>query len=78
MTTEIEWTDETWNPLRGCSRVSAGCVNCSAAREAWRHHGPGPASAGLVHWNSGGPKWTGAVRMITDKSIWHLLPIANG
>jgi protein gp37 len=25
--TGIEWTDATWNPLRGCSRVSEGCRN---------------------------------------------------
>ena len=24
----IEWTDETWNPVTGCSRVSPGCDNC--------------------------------------------------
>ena len=24
---KIEWTDATWNPLRGCSRVSEGCRN---------------------------------------------------
>lgn len=27
----IEWTDRTWNPLVGCSRVSEGCKNCYAA-----------------------------------------------
>lgn len=26
----IEWTEETWNPTVGCSKVSAGCVNCYA------------------------------------------------
>lgn len=30
MSTAIEWTDETWNPVVGCSRVSAGCKNCYA------------------------------------------------
>jgi protein gp37 len=24
-TTKIEWTDKTWNPVTGCSKVSAGC-----------------------------------------------------
>jgi len=28
--TKIEWTDHTWNPWIGCSRVSPGCVNCYA------------------------------------------------
>ena len=28
MPSSIEWTDETWNPVTGCSRVSPGCDNC--------------------------------------------------
>ncbi|MFQ5483535.1 MAG: DUF5131 family protein, partial [Nitrospinaceae bacterium] len=28
----IGWTDETWNPVTGCSKVSAGCKNCYAER----------------------------------------------
>ena len=28
----IEWTDETWNPVTGCTKVSAGCKNCYAER----------------------------------------------
>lgn len=28
--TGIAWTDATWNPLRGCSRVSEGCRHCYA------------------------------------------------
>ncbi len=28
--TSIEWTDETWNPLTGCTKISAGCTNCYA------------------------------------------------
>jgi len=30
----IEWTDATWNPSTGCTKVSAGCKNCYAEREA--------------------------------------------
>lgn len=33
MPTKIEWTDETWNPVTGCSKVSQGCKNCYAMRE---------------------------------------------
>lgn len=29
-TTKIEWTDKTWNPITGCSKISAGCANCYA------------------------------------------------
>ena len=28
MSSNIEWTDETWNPVTGCTRVSPGCDNC--------------------------------------------------
>jgi len=29
-TTKIEWTDRTWNPVTGCTKLSAGCVHCYA------------------------------------------------
>ena len=32
----IEWTESTWNPVTGCSKVSAGCANCYAERMATR------------------------------------------
>ncbi|WP_219836150.1 DUF5131 family protein [Paenibacillus sp. R14(2021)] len=34
--TKIEWTDMTWNPTTGCSKVSEGCKNCYAERMAKR------------------------------------------
>lgn len=34
--TGIEWTDATWNPVTGCSKVSPGCKNCYAERLALR------------------------------------------
>jgi len=34
--THIEWTESTWNPVTGCSKVSAGCLNCYAERMAKR------------------------------------------
>ncbi len=36
MSTKIEWAEETWNPIIGCSKISAGCMNCYAARMAKR------------------------------------------
>ncbi len=33
---EIEWTNSTWNPVTGCSKVSPGCKNCYAERMAKR------------------------------------------
>lgn len=35
----IEWTDSTWNPVRGCTKVSPGCVNCYAERFSERFRG---------------------------------------
>lgn len=32
MPTEIQWTDETWNPVTGCTRVSPGCAHCYIER----------------------------------------------
>ena len=29
-TTKIEWTDKTWNPVTGCTKISSGCANCYA------------------------------------------------
>ena len=36
--TGIEWTDTTWNPVTGCTKISSGCENCYAERfaERWR------------------------------------------
>src|SRR5436190_17033731 len=36
---DIEWTDATWNPVRGCVKVSPGCKNCYAERFAERFRG---------------------------------------
>ena len=31
--TEIEWTEATWNPVTGCTKVSQGCKHCYAERD---------------------------------------------
>src|SRR4051812_14284236 len=35
----IEWTDATWNPVTGCTKISAGCDNCYAERFSERFRG---------------------------------------
>jgi protein gp37 len=44
----IEWTDKTWNPTRGCERISPGCQHCYAEAMAHRFAGPGQPYDGLV------------------------------
>lgn len=59
----IEWTDATWNPVRGCSRVSAGCENCYAERQALRFSGVGQPFEGLVRKVNGHAAWTGKIEL---------------
>ena len=40
MATTIEWTDATWNPVTGCTKISAGCDHCYA--ESWAKRGGHP------------------------------------
>ena len=62
----IEWTDATWNPVRGCALVSPGCTNCYAMRQAHRAGGPGRAYEGLTQISKAGPVWTGKVRTVRE------------
>src|SRR6202045_3519660 len=38
-TSKIEWTDATWNPIRGCTLISPGCAHCYAQTFAERFRG---------------------------------------
>jgi protein gp37 len=38
-TSAIEWTDATWNPVRGCTKISPGCKHCYAETFAERFRG---------------------------------------
>lgn len=38
-TTQIEWTDATWNPVTGCTKITRGCDNCYAERFSERFRG---------------------------------------
>jgi protein gp37 len=62
----IEWTEMTWNPVRGCTRVSEGCRNCYAERMASRFAGDGMPYDGLAMITTSGPRWTNEVRTVPD------------
>lgn len=64
---KIEWTDATWNPVRGCTAVSPGCANCYAAEVASRFSGEGLPYDGLAKREKGQPaKWTGKIRLVAS------------
>jgi protein gp37 len=64
--TSIEWTDVSWNPIKGCSRISPGCKHCYAERHAGRFCN-GPVTAGPFHLyaerKTDGAHWTGKVAL---------------
>ena len=70
--TNIEWTDATWSPVRGCSRVSEGCRNCYAEKQAARiiscERGRGvPAGEGAYDGLlAKGGQWNGQVKLVPD------------
>lgn len=57
--TKIAWTDHTFNPWLGCTKVSAGCANCYAETLMDKRYG-------RVKWGKGNP------RVRTSKSNWNL------
>ena len=87
--TKIEWTHwpdglpgKTWNPVRGCSRVSEGCRNCYAERQAARFSNPDSGGMtdlgyepngdqgvfhGFARMTKDGPRWTGRVELVESK-----------
>jgi len=58
---------QSWNPVRGCSRVSEGCRHCYAERIAARFSGPGKVFEGFARRVAGTPRWTGKVELIPEK-----------
>ena len=61
---KIEWTESTWNPVRGCTRVSEGCRFCYAERIAARFSGEGMAYEGLAENTKAGPRWTQEIQIV--------------
>lgn len=67
--TGIEWTDATWNPTRGCTRVSEGCRHCYAEGVAYRFSGPGEPYEKLVQIGADGKRraqWNGNIRFVEE------------
>lgn len=70
---KIAWTDATWNPVLGCSKISPGCAKCYAIKESHRMAGnPNPkiraANEGLTRKLPNGKlDWTGVVRLIPER-----------
>lgn len=61
--THIEWTDATWNPVAGCSIVTAGCTHCYAMEMARRLEAMGVEKyAGLTRKTGKRTSWNGIVR----------------
>lgn len=57
--TSIEWTEQTWNPIVGCSIVSPGCTNCYAMKMAARIEAMGNQ-----------PRYAGTTRKVNGKAVW--------
>ena len=71
---QIEWTDSTWNPVAGCSIVSAGCKNCYAMEMGRRLEAMGMSKyAGLTQKAGERTVWNGVVR-----ETWKSLSIPYG
>jgi len=49
MPTKIEWTDETWNPITGCTPISEGCENCYCIRMFGRNLWDYDSTPGTFH-----------------------------
>jgi protein gp37 len=61
-TSDIEWTEATWNPVAGCSMISPGCTNCYAMRMAARLSAMGLKKyAGTTRKSGRRAVWTGHV-----------------
>jgi protein gp37 len=75
MTTGIQWTDETWNPIVGCDKISEGCRNCYAIGQAYRNAAMGAKLAnpgrlkyyqGLTEKRGDRTEWTGVVNFVPE------------
>ncbi len=79
-TTEIEWTEHTWNPFVGCSIHTAGCTNCYAMKQANRIQAFGtvPHYTGVTHKVNGRAVWSGQLNRSSDRAMAKPLTISGG
>jgi protein gp37 len=63
LNSSIEWTEATWNPVTGCSHVSAGCAHCYAERFALRLQ-----AAGMPKYRRGFEVTTHEAELLTPQS----------
>lgn len=63
MATGIEWTKRTWNPIVGCTVLTAGCTNCYAMKQAGTRLNKTAKYEGLTKSSKAGPVWNGNVRL---------------
>jgi protein gp37 len=68
--TGISWTDHTWNPWWGCSKVSAGCANCYAERDSLRF--------GLQLWGPGASRKRQSANYWREPLTWNARAVATG
>lgn len=64
MATKIQWTEETWNPIAGCSVVSPGCTNCYAMRRQAPRLAANPQTPqyhGTIQKTKAGAVWSGKI-----------------
>ena len=64
--TKIEWTNETWNPIIGCNKISPGCDNCYAEKMAHRLKF-NPKTVGKYYFITNNGKWTGEMHAFVDE-----------
>lgn len=74
--TTIEWTEQSWNPIVGCSIVSPGCTNCYAMGMAYRFKASylgrkvaGPPAENVARSVNGKAVWTGQLALAPDSGL---------
>jgi protein gp37 len=60
------WWDKLWDLVYGCTKVSAGCVNCCSLDRFANYYGPGRPHERVVDVSRGTPRWSGQVELRED------------